>query len=454
MITRPTLIKTLFCAVSILVALNGISSHNNGGYIHCSFSSPFVCETTLTTLTRIGGEAPESEVSIDWGDGSSTLIDLDTTIELKNGLLENRYTQSHVFPGPGNYTISFEVPFWKPGIQNLPNSDQVPFFTQTQVVIDLQTPLNATPHLELFEVNQAAVNQPFHLNLSVNENRDQLRYRLLDLPGQTSGYNIPAGASIDSLSGQFTWQSPQIMGCYAFAVQVDECYESQSISSTTIVFTIDVGNAFDSVEQVSETQPWPLISGQFPNYTIAPEDTLLFPLVFSDSTADSVSLEFLGSGMELTTAVFQLDSQSTTSIQGSFVLAGSNVNLRCAPYGLTMRAVSYKNGDAYTQDLSRSVVINDGSLSCSFGCGSSVGIPSVSVHENQVFVFPNPANSLLYLSGLEEGQDFILYDISGSEILSGWIKSEGKIDVSQLQPGMYFLSLSSDFSRSIKVIIE
>ena len=69
-------------------------------------------------------------------------------------------------------------------------------------------------------------------------------------------------------------------------------------------------------------------------------------------------------------------------------------------------------------------------------------------------VYPNPATDKIYLTGLAEGYfEYMIYDTYGNELLSGIYAIGNAIDVSYLNPGLYFVNLIyGDKSQVFKLI--
>jgi hypothetical protein len=71
-------------------------------------------------------------------------------------------------------------------------------------------------------------------------------------------------------------------------------------------------------------------------------------------------------------------------------------------------------------------------------------------------VFPNPASEYINIeTNVNEVSAYKLTDISGKEILTGYIKNNGRIDVSSLQSGIYSLNIHNSLgSEMIKMVIK
>jgi len=72
--------------------------------------------------------------------------------------------------------------------------------------------------------------------------------------------------------------------------------------------------------------------------------------------------------------------------------------------------------------------------------------PNVSVSpavKNPLMVLPNPGSGLLYFKGLESGGELVLLNPDGKEMLRKKLTPEGRLDVSQLPPSVYFYSIQT-----------
>jgi hypothetical protein len=65
------------------------------------------------------------------------------------------------------------------------------------------------------------------------------------------------------------------------------------------------------------------------------------------------------------------------------------------------------------------------------------------IEANKPYVYPNPTNGLLIISGVNSSSNYILRDPNG-RILRNSILTENKIDISEFQQGIYFLAIKKD----------
>ena len=61
----------------------------------------------------------------------------------------------------------------------------------------------------------------------------------------------------------------------------------------------------------------------------------------------------------------------------------------------------------------------------------------------QIRVFPNPATNIINISGLDTIRDYTIYTVLGKEVKKGKVNQYEKIEVSDLEKGLYLLKLSN-----------
>jgi hypothetical protein len=91
------------------------------------------------------------------------------------------------------------------------------------------------------------------------------------------------------------------------------------------------------------------------------------------------------------------------------------------------------------------------------GFNGNVGIEEADNVNSSIYVFPNPAQDVLNISGLSGSEDVALTDISGRILYTA--KSDGareiQIQVSNLARGMYFVRISTTTKvKTMKIIKE
>ncbi|MEH0152848.1 carbohydrate-binding protein [Limibacter armeniacum] len=81
------------------------------------------------------------------------------------------------------------------------------------------------------------------------------------------------------------------------------------------------------------------------------------------------------------------------------------------------------------------------------------GVPMQSKDLGKVLLFPNPAESHLSIKGIEETMKASIFDLSGKVIIKDiLVEPAGKVDVSNLQAGFYFIQLQGKTQQTLRFI--
>ena len=111
-----------------------LATHNRAGEITYKHISGYTYEFTIITYTYQFSTVRRKDLSVSWGDGTSStvfLVDPPGHELIQNtDYLKNTYVATHTFPGAGVYEILMEDPNRNQGVNNIPNSVNVIFFTR------------------------------------------------------------------------------------------------------------------------------------------------------------------------------------------------------------------------------------------------------------------------------------------------------------------------------------
>jgi hypothetical protein len=103
------------------------------------------------------------------------------------------------------------------------------------------------------------------------------------------------------------------------------------------------------------------------------------------------------------------------------------------------------------------VVAVDSSGNKSAASSVAVSLPVVGIkvtEEQPITVYPNPANNILNIKNAQVGTVVNIYSISGQFVITNVINSDGTIDISSLQSGIYTLQLSNADATSVIKLIK
>jgi gliding motility-associated-like protein len=221
-------------------------------------------EITLTAYYDYVTGRPAADQANDYlicfGDGTSSRVSR-LPPRFINGRTStiNVYRVIHTFPAAAPYTISATIVNRNRDTKNLPpagSSDQISFFVSTTILINAQLGLNSTPVLLNPPLDSARVGQRFvHNPAAFDADGDSLAFRLsvpkqglaedcprsrnipsyLD-PTQFSRTSEAGGAptfSINSRTGELSWDAPGEEGQFNFAFIVEEWRNGVLIGEVT-----------------------------------------------------------------------------------------------------------------------------------------------------------------------------------------------------------------------------
>ena len=206
------------------------ATHQRAGEISYTYISGLTYEFTIVTYTYTPSPADRPQIEVYWGDGSSSIIDRTSKVNLENNISRNIYVTQHTFTAAGTYHVTFEDPNRNAGIVNIPNSVEIPFFIETILIINPFIGGNSSPQLLNPPLDNACTNVPFYHNPGAYDvDGDSLSYSLINCRGYNGedipGYSLPAASNyiaIDPLTGDLTWDSPIMAGEYNIAILIEE----------------------------------------------------------------------------------------------------------------------------------------------------------------------------------------------------------------------------------------
>jgi len=249
-------ISAIYKILAVMLVLGCVqqvqATHNRAGEITYAQTGPLTIVATITTYTKSSSaSADRDSLELFWGDGTSDFVlrsngegDPIPGLDLK----VNYYTMEHTYPGRATYTIAFKDPNRVSGILNVnfPNSIDVEFFLQTTFTL-LNTQFqgtNSSAQLLQPPIDFACVGKRFiHNPNAFDPDGDSLSYELIvpkedanvDVPNYLFPDQIAPGSanniSLDPVTGNFEWDSPQSAGEYNIAIRINEYRDGALLTS-------------------------------------------------------------------------------------------------------------------------------------------------------------------------------------------------------------------------------
>ena len=112
------------------------ATHERAGEIMYRHINGLTYEVTILTYTYSPSPADRPQLTINWGDGTSSVLERFEKTPITNIIQRNVYIGEHTYVGGGIFTLSMEDPNRNYGIVNIPNSVNIPFYIQTELVIN------------------------------------------------------------------------------------------------------------------------------------------------------------------------------------------------------------------------------------------------------------------------------------------------------------------------------
>ncbi len=299
-------------------------------------------EITLTSYTNTKSpvNAARDYLQINWGDGTSGLIQRTQISNLPDTISYNRYLGQHTYPGPSDYVISCEDANRNSGILNIPNSVNIPMFVYSELTISPYMSYDNSPILLVPPVDNACVGQPFYHNPGAYDpDGDSLSYKLVTCLGMNGmpipGYTLPYPANscqINPLTGDFSWISPVQQGEYNIAILIEEWRNGTRIGSVERDMQINVvscNNRPPVVDSIADT-------------CVEAGHILSFPVRAHDpDTLDIITLTALGGPFILTISPARMvpdTSRGQGHVTGTFQWPTVCEHVKRNPYQVYFKA--------------------------------------------------------------------------------------------------------------------
>ncbi len=363
------MIKLLRFSTFLIAAFSALSvnaTHNRAGEITyvTDTSNSLSITATITTYTKESSvPADRDSLEICWGWENNDVLVCEWVQRsngngesLGNDIKKNLYTASHTFPAFGHYVISMTDPNRNGGILNVnpPSSDNVPFHLETTVTIfnPQFNGFNNSPILYQPPIDNACIGRPFvHNPNAYDQDGDSLSYELT-VPLQSVGTVVPNYSypdqipnidplnntiSINSVTGDLTWITPQQAGEYNIAIYIIE-WRNGSPLDTMIrdmqITVLDCDNEPPVIETVDELC---VIAGTLVDFEVIATDP---------DVGQKVRLTALGGPFVLTPSPAQF-SPNTNTFETPPVVSNFTWQTTCEHISDQFYSVIFKATDNY-----------------------------------------------------------------------------------------------------------
>lgn len=341
-----------------LMPFTGFATHQRAGEITYRHISGLTYEATIITYTYAPSSADRCELIINWGDGESDILvrtngPPGTTPAniycphvgelITPEIRYNVYVGTHTYAAPSTYIIWLEDPNRNLGIQNIPNSVDVPLYIESQLVVNPFLGGNTSPQLLLPPIDNGCVGTPYLHNAGAYDpDGDSLSYKLVICKG-ANGNNIPGYKfpnevepsdpglfTINSITGDILWDSPSRQGEYNFAFIIEEWRNGIRVGYVTRDMQVNI--------LACNNHP-PILTVNTDTCVIA-GDTLRLKVSATDEDNDRITLTADGGPLLLPVSPAQWQQPDDSAGRVSAVLVWPTVcaHIRNNPYQLYFKA--------------------------------------------------------------------------------------------------------------------
>lgn len=324
-----------------LISLNFLSllaTHNRAGEITYRQLSDLTYEITITTFTYTLSYADRPELTVEWGDNSTSVAKRIIKTGLPNYYQKNVYVINHTFPGPGVYVIVVQDPNRNFGVQNIPNSVNVVFSIRTILIVNPAMGRDNTPVLLNPPYDKAAKGHIFiHNPAAFDPDGDSLSYKLTVCTREDGkpieNYTFPPATHkfyVDSISGDLVWDTPKDTGKFNVAMEIQEWRNGKKIGIVVRDMQIEVFNTNNN----------PPVNGPLKDICVEAGETIDFIVTSTDSDNDHISLKATSGVFSLTgcSAAFTKIDSLAGSASSRFRWVTCHENVRSQPYDVIIKS--------------------------------------------------------------------------------------------------------------------
>jgi gliding motility-associated-like protein len=338
--------KRLFTIIifTLTFSVSVFATHQRAGEISYKCLNRLTYEATITTYTYAPSLADRPELELFWGDGTSDIIKRVVQTHLANNINLNIYKYDgastggrHTYPAPGTYIMSMEDPNRNSGIINIPNSVNIPFYIETTLVINPFLGNNSSPVLLNPPIDNACIFQPFmHNPWAYDPDGDSLSYHLDKCKGAGGvyipGYFFPPAnntLTIDPISGELLWDSPQLNGEFNICIIVDEWRKGIWIGSVRRDMQISVVSCTNQPPKILPLKDTCVVAGTKLSFLVTAYDP------------DSLGITLTGNGSPLlvpsSPAQFTQPATGVATVSSTFTWQTECSHVKKSPYQMNFK---------------------------------------------------------------------------------------------------------------------
>lgn len=275
--------------ISLVFTSLAFATHNRAGEIIVEMipdengNCGLRVRATIITYTKTSAfNADRDSLELMWGDGSSEFVHRTNGPGLQGEPLENdikynTYVATHTYGGIGHYTIGFIDPNRNAGVLNVnfPLSVNIPFYIENSFTLTNAAfaGCNNSPVLSVPPIDVACLGEVFtHNPGAFDPDGDHLEY-ILATPQQgphdpVPNFLHPAGMTIDQLTGDLVWPSPNEAGEYNIAIHIISFRNGNPIDTMIRDMQIIVEDCENNPPEIVTVDEICVIAGETINFDV------------------------------------------------------------------------------------------------------------------------------------------------------------------------------------------
>lgn len=345
--------------ILLLFSTQVSATHQRAGELTYRHISGLTYEVTITTYTFAPSAADRCELTINWGDGQSSVLSRtngpsgttpagifcehtgeNITAEIRLSI----YKGVHTYAAPSTYRLWLEDPNRNLGIQNIPNSVDVPLYIESLLVVNPFLGNNSSPILLIPPIDNGCVGLPFlHNPGAYDPDGDSLSFRLVNCKGaggrDIPGYKLPNEVdlqnpgtfTINEITGDVLWDSPVRQGEYNFAFLIEEWRNGVLIGYVTRDMQVNIIACDNTPPELFVTTDTCVVAG----------DTLRLLVRATDDDNHNLTLTADGGPLLLpvSPAIFNQPDDSAGQVSETLVWATVCAHVRKQPYQVFFKVI-------------------------------------------------------------------------------------------------------------------
>lgn len=322
--------------------MHAYATHNRAGEITYKCLGGLSYEINIVTYTYTQSPADRPELTVSWGDGSLDTLNRIEEVFLPNEIKRNKYKGIHTYAGADTYIVSFEDPNRNAGVINIPGSVNVPFYVQSEIIINPFLGCNNSPELLNPPIDNACVGQVFiHNPNAYDAEGDSISYKFINCKGESgddiAGYSYPETSSsftLDPIMGDLVWNSPTAVGEYNVAILIEEWRHGVKLGSVTRDMQITVAACNNH----------PPIIEAINTICVEADSLIKFRVKASDIDGDNITLTGSGSPLMFADSSAHFDTKvHRDTVSSEFFWQTGCVHVRRQPYIMVFKATDDGN---------------------------------------------------------------------------------------------------------------